>query len=458
MLFLSIIGLSCRARAGGALRRAAPAALAAALLTGWPPPVAEAAPAPGPAAPAVTARAEFSGAGVTLRTRLLQRAAWGRGLAVVTADDATAAPLDIVLGLEAEGALAGPVAVAGAWRELADPLGPGAGSTVFAETTRLRLKSGLYPGSLRGLQLTPAPGLAVMGFRRVAAAGSGAGPPTLGLLASLPPGAAPPLEVYAAVRAAAPQQVPPRWKLAAEPFPGGVLALAGARVALPVAGVDLWASANLSGGARAPLGGHARLAARGGLEIGELRALVAVAGREFRGLTGAAAAAPLAWGLQFRGAAGPRDWTLKYRVAASGEELAPELRPSAGAGEGTRKVSVAVTPVLHLGHWNLSATGELKTAAAGILPAAGARLYGRRGEVGVTWRTTGAGGSVRVRGALTAAPVTAAAGVTAARGAAVVDLGLRLRTPEFTLRADLDKLGNALPAGPSVTLTLTTHP
>lgn len=452
---LSIIRLNAgRTRA---LRRAALAAAPAMLLAGWPPNAAVAAPA---AAPAVTTRAEFAGTGAVLRTRLLQRADWGRGVVVITAGDAADVPLAVELGLAAEGALAGPVTAAGAWRELADPLGHDAGSTVFAEATRLRLKSGLYPGSLRGVQLTPVPELALIGWRRLAAAGAGGGgePPTFGLVASLPPAAALRMEAYAALRADAPYRPRAGWKLATAPFPGGVLSLAGARVALAVAGVDLWASANLSGGPRVPLGGHARLAARGGLEFGELRAMVAVAGREFRGLTGVSSAAPLAWALQFRGAAGPRDWKLKYRLAARGEELAPVLRPSGGADSAARKVSVAVTPVVPLGVWSVSGTGKLEAAAGGVVRSAGARLYGRPGELEVTWRESGSGGSVRVRGAVSAAPVTAEAGVTAAGGSAAADLGIRLRTPKFTLQAAVRKLGKAPPAGPAVTVTFTTSP
>lgn len=446
---LSIIRLSGWPHAGAAL---------AVLLAGWPPHAAVAAPA---AAPAVTTRAEFSGAGAVLRTRLLQRADWGRGVVVVTAGDAADLPLAVELGLAAQGALAGPVAVTGAWRELADPLGHDAGSAVFAEATRLRLKSGLYPGSLRGVQLTPVPELTLLGWRRLAAAGAGVGaePPTFGLVASLPPDAALRMEAYAALRADAPHQPRSGWKLATAPFPGGALSLAGARVALAVAGVDLWASANLSGGPRVPLGGHARLAARGGLEFGELRAMVAVAGREFRGLTGASSAAPLAWALQFRGAAGPGRWKLKYRLAARGEELAPVLRPPGGADSAARKLSVAVTPVVPLGVWTVSGTGKLEAAAGGVVRSAGARLYGRPGELEVTWREgRRGGGSVRVRGAVAAAPVTAEAGVTAAGGSAAADLGIRLRTPKFSLHAAVRKLGKAPPAGPAVTVTFTTPP
>ena len=443
--------------AGGRYLRRAAVGVAVAALAGWPSPAADAEAAPAPR-PAVTMRADLGGRGMVLRTRLLQRAEWGRAVAVMTAGDAADSPLDVVLGLEAPGALAGPVALTGAWRELAAPLGHNAGSTVFAEATRLRLKSGLYPGALRGVQLTPAPGLTVMGFRRPAAAGARAGPPAMGFAAALPPLAALRLETYAALRTAAPPQSLAGWKLGAPPFPGGLLALAGVRAALPVAGVDLWASANLSGGPRVPVDGYARLAARGGLEFGELRALVAVAGREFRGLSGTAAPAPLAWALQFRGAPGPREWTFKYRLEARGEELAPVLRPFA-ADSPARKLSVSVTPVLHLGLWNLSATGKLDAAARGITPSAGARWYGRPGELAVTWRAgAGAGaGSLRVRGAVNAAPVTASAGVSTAGGAATADLGIRLRTPEFSVQADVRKLGKAPPAGPAVTVTFTSN-
>lgn len=436
------------------MRRAAVGAAVAMLLAGWPPLTAYAAPSALPAGPAVTTRIDLGGRGVALRTRLLQRAEWGRGVAVMTAGDAVDSPLDVVLGLETPGALAGPVALAGAWRELAAPLGHSAGSTVFAEATRLRLKSGLYPGPLRGVQLTPAPGLAIMGFRRPAVAGAAAGPPAMGVAASLPPLAALRLETYAALRTDAPPQSHRGWKLSAAPFPGGALALAGMRAALPVAGVELQASANLSGGAHAPLDGYARLAARGGLEFGELRALVAVAGREFRGLTGAAAPAPLAWALQLRGAPGPGAWTFKYRLEARGEELAPVLRPSAAAAA-DRKLAVTVTPVLHFGLWNLSATAKLDAAARGVVPSAGARWYGRPGEVAVTWRAGADAGSLRVRGSVNAAPVTASAGVSAAGGAAAVDLGIRLRTPGFTLQADVRKLGAAPPAGPALSVTFT---
>ena len=115
---LLLTRLSCVAGAGVFLRRAVAGIALAVLLAGLPPGRAGAAP---PAAPSVTTRAELGSAGVALRSRLLQRAEWGRGLAVVTAGDAADAPFAVVLGLEAEGALVGPVNTAGAWRELLDP-------------------------------------------------------------------------------------------------------------------------------------------------------------------------------------------------------------------------------------------------------------------------------------------------------------------------------------------------
>jgi len=51
--------------------------------------------------------------------------------------------------------------------------------------------------------------------------------------------------------------------------------------------------------------------------------------------------------------------------------------------------------------------------------------------------------------------VTAEAALTAAGGAASVELGLGLRTPGFTLRADVRKLGIAPPAGPAASITFT---
>ena len=439
---LMITKLSYVADAGS--RRRIATLVTAALLLGWPPGGAG-------AAPAVTTRAEFSSAGTVLRSRLLQRAAWGQGFAVMEAGDAADTPLGLVLGLESEGALVGPVAATGAWRELADPLGHDASSTVFAEATGLRLKTGLKPGSLRGLQLKPVPQLIVAGFRRLATAETAGAPPTLGLVASLAPHPALQVEAYTALRTDAPRERRPGWVLKAAPFPGGVLSLAGARVGLAAPGAELWASANLSGGRRVPLAGHVRLAARGDLKLGELRAMIALAGREFRGLTGASVAAPLAWAAQFRGAAGPPEWKLKYRVGARGEELRPVLRPPAGAA--ARKVSVAVTPELPVGAWTVSGTGKLEFGARGVVLSAGARLDGKPGELAVTWRDSASGGSLRVRGAATAAPVTVEAGVTATGATLTAELGIGLRTPEFTLGVAVRKLGKAPPAGPAVTVT-----
>ena len=448
---LLLTRLSCVAGAGVFLRRAVAGIALAVLLAGLPPGRAGAAP---PAAPSVTTRAELGSAGVALRSRLLQRAEWGRGLAVVTAGDAADAPFAVVLGLEAEGALVGPVNTAGAWRELLDPLGFDASSTVFAEATRLRLDSGINPGSWRGVQLSPAPELAVAGFRKLARAGADGEPPTIGMVTTLAPDAALRIEAYAALRSGAPREQATGWVLEAVPFPGDVLSLAGARVGLSAAGADLWASVNLSAGPRVPVAGHARLAVRGDLDIGELRVMIATAGREFRGLTGASVAVPLAWAVQLRGALGPPAWTLKYRVGARGEELAPVLRPTAGSESARREFAVAVTPVVPVAGWTVSGTGELDAGAGGVAFSAGARLAGAPGELAVTWRSGGSGSRLRVRGAVTVAPVTVTAGVTAAGAATTAELAIGLRTPELTFRVGIRKLGQAPPAGPAVTLTL----
>ena len=450
LLLTRLTRWSCGAGSDGLPRHALAGVALAVLLTGLPPGAAGAAPA---AAPALTTRAELGSAGVALRARLLQRAEWGRGLAVMAAGDAVDSPLAVVLGLETAGALVGPVATTGAWRELVDPLGFDAGSGVFAEASGLRLHSGINPGSWRGVQLSPGPELAVAGFRRLARAGAGGEPPIIGMVTSLAAHAALQIEAYAALRTDAPRQAPPGWVLEAAPFPGGVLSLAGARVGLSAAGADLWASANLSGGPRVPVAAHARLAVRGDLDFGELRAMIAAAGREFRGLTGNAVPAPLAWAVQLRGDLGAPAWTLKYRVSARGEELASVLRPTAGGESAQREVEVAVTPVVPVAGWTLSATGNLAAGAGGVVLSAGARLDGAPGELAVTWRGGGSGSRLRVRGAVTVAPVTVEAGVTAAGAATTAELAIGLRTPELALRVALRKLGQAPPAGPVVTVT-----
>lgn len=399
------------------------------------------------APPAVTTRLAIDSDGVALQARLLQQAEWGRGLAVLTAGDAPAAPLQVVLGLETEGAVAGPVAATGAWRELAAVHGHAAGSTVFHEATGLRLRSGLEPGPQRGVQLRPTPGFAVTGFHRLGAAGAGWQPPTIGLVAAAASGSPLQLEGYAALRTEAAPQRPSAWVLETTPFPGGVLALAGVRLGLAGPGAGLWASVNASAGPRVPAGGYARVAARGDLGLGELRAVMTLAGRGYRDLSGAAAAAPLAWALQFRGAPGTAAWKLRYRLDARGEELSP-------AWPAPREVALAVTPVLSLGESTLSATGRVEVDAGATALSAGARLAGEPGSLAVTWRGAGRG-SLRVRGAVAAAAVTVEAALTAAGNAVSAELGVALRTPGLTLRAGVRKLGLAPPAGPAVSVTFT---
>ena len=433
---------------GGPPRRTATLVAVAGLVCAWPPGAAGQAPA---TAPAVTTRVAIDSGGVALQARLLQQAEWGRGLAVLTAGDAPDVPLAVVLGLETEAAVAGPVAATGAWRELAAVHGHDAASTVFHEATGLRLRSGLEPGTQRGVQLRPTPGFAVTGFHRLGAVGQ---PPTIGLAAALAPGSPLQLEAYAALRTEAAPERPPAWVLETAPFPGGVLALAGVRLGLAGPGAGLWASANVSAGPRVPAGGYARVAARGDLGLGELRAVMTLAGRGFRDLSGAAAAAPLAWALQLRGAPGTAAWKLRYRLDARGEELAPAWPAPLGAEPAPRELALAVTPVLALGDWTLSATGRVEVAAAGTALSGGARLAGEAGSLAVTWRGGGRG-SLRVRGAVSAAAVSVESALTAAGGTASADLGLGLRTPGFTVRAGVRRLGLAPPAGPAVSVTFT---
>lgn len=448
---LSPVGFARRPDKNGPPRRTATLMAVAGLVLVWPP---GAAGQTSVKDPAVTTRVTVDRDGVALQARLLQQAAWGRGLAVLTAGDAPDTPLAVVLGLETDAAVAGPVAATGAWRELAAVHGHDAGSTVFHEATGLRLRSGLEPGTQRGVQLRPTPGFAVTGFHRLGAAGA-VQPPTIGLAASPAPGSPLQLEAYAALRTEAPPERPPAWVLETAPFPGGVLALAGVRLGLAGIGAGLWASANVSGGPRVPAGGYARLAARGDLRVGELRAVLTIAGRGYRDLSGTAAAAPLAWALQFRGAPGTADWKLTYRLDARGEELSPAWPAPRREEPAPRELALAVTPALSLGDWTLSATGRVEVDAAGPALSGGARLAGEPGSLAVTWRGGGRG-SLRVRGAVTVAAVTVEAALTAAGGAASAELGLGLRTPGFNLRAGVRKLGLAPPAGPAVRVTFTT--
>ena len=443
---LSLAGLVRRPDQKGSRQHAVTLIAVAGLVFAWPPIAAGQALA---TAPVVTTRVAVDGDGVVLHGRLLQQAKWGRGIAVLTAGDASDVPLAVVLGLETEVAVAGPVAATGAWRELAAVHGHDAASTVFHEATGLRLRSGLEPGTLRGVQLQPTPGFAVTGFHRLGAAGTGAQPPTIGLVAAPALGLPLQLEAYAALRTEAPPARSPAWVLATAPFPGGALALAGVRLALAGPGAALWASTNVSAGPRVPAGAYARVATRGDLGLGELRAVVTVAGRGYRDLSGAAATAPLAWAVQFRGAPGTAAWKLRYQLDARGEELASESSAS-------RDMALAVTPVLSLGDWTVSATGrvEVDADAAGPAFSGSARLAGEPGSVAATWRGGGRG-SLRVRGAVTAAAVTVEMALTAAGNAASAELDVVLRTPGFTLRAGVRKLGLAPPAGPAVSVTFT---
>ena len=403
----------------------------------------------------LTTRAELGGTELTVSTRLLQRSDWGRALVVTTAG----ARLQVVLGLETERALIGAVDLAGAWRELADPLSHTAISTVFGEATRLRLDSSLDPGLRRGVQLNLAPALAVAGFGPGTAAGTEGGQPsarTLGLVTALTPHPALGLEAYAALRTDAPPEVEEGWELERVPFPGGPLLLVGARLALSGTPGDLWASANVSAGPELPPAAHLRLVVRGDHPFGEAAAMVAAASREFRSLDGVTTVAPLVWAVRLRGAVGPPGWQVKYRAGARGEELAQGLRPAAGGqGLAQREVTFAVAPAVALGGWTVTGESELKVSEEGTALGFGARLYGAPGMLSVGWHGgAGDGGELRVRGAARAAPVVLKAAVIATASATTAELGLELRRPGFKLRLGLEELGKAPPAGPVVSVTV----
>ena len=404
-----------------------------------------------------TARGEVRSGEFTLRTRLLRSGDWGRATAVTAVRPAADDQFELAAGLEMAHALLGPVRLAGAWRELFSPFGQGAGASAFSEPTRLRLDTGIDPGARRGAQLSPLPELALAGFVEPAEAQSDEedSPVVIGLVGALDTLPALQAEAYAAVRSAAREDAPQTWVLEAAPFPGGELALVGTRVGIAAGTVAAWGNVNLSLGPRLPPAAHARLATRGEFALGELSGMVAVAGREFRGLDGAAPDAPLAWGVRLRGAAGPPHGRVEYRFGARGAAPAAVLHRTAAAAAGaTHTVDLAVRPVIAVGDVTLSGTGSVRATSAGAEPALGLGLAAGPASFDVGWQDRYGGHDVRLRGTVAAPPVTVGAGLRLVGEQVTTELAAAVRLSRVSVRVKAANLGEPLPTGPRLTVTL----
>lgn len=403
----------------------------------------------------VTSRVEVSGDRAAVRTRLAYAGSWGSAGAVVAVEPGAGRALLIAPGLELRAALIGPVRLSGAWRELARPLGHDAGTRLYRERTRLLPDAGISPGRLRGVQLEPLPGVAVAGFiePRAASAGGSRPPAVLALAAGGAPLPALDLEAYTAVRTAVPPEVPTRWLLPAPPFPGGELALAGTRARLLAGDGELAGSVNVSLGPRLPAAVHARLSARLPVPYGDLAAVVAAAGREFRGLGGEAPAVPLAWAVRLSGTVGPPPWRVGYRFAARGEAPAAVLAGRARVAR-PHTVELAVRPAVRLGAATLSGEGAVDSGAAGAVPALAVQARARPGTLSVRWRGARAGDTLQVRAAAQASPVAVEAGWRIAAGEITTQLAVEVRLPRGRLRISAAGLGEPFPKGPRLTVTM----
>ena len=404
----------------------------------------------------VTSRVDLSATRSAVRTRLEYGAPWGRAGAVAAIEPGADRPLLVATGLELRAALVGPVRLSGAWRELARPLGHGAGTRVYRERTRLLPDRGISPGRLRGVQLEPLPGLMLAGIVESGTAGGVRPPTVLGVVVAVEPLPALSVEAYTAVRTTVPPAVSTRWLLAAPPFPGGELSLVGARARVAAGAGELAGSVNVSLGPRLPAAFHARLSARAPVPFGmngELAAAVAAAGREFRGLGGEAQHAPLAWAVQLSGTAGPR-WRVGYRLAARGEAPAPALQTGAAGAAAPHTVELTVTPTVPLGAVTLSGEGAVRAGAAGAVPTLAIRARARPGTVSIRWRGAPAGSTLQVGGAAQASPVTVEADWRVASARITTRLAIEVRLPRGRLRISAAGLGGPLPDGARLTVTI----
>ena len=411
---------------------------------------------PRPDGVAVTSRIEIGAARTAVRTRLLYEAGWGRGAAVAAFEPGADRPLLVASGLQLPGALIGPARLSGAWRELSGPLGHDAASRVYRERTALVPALGINPGRLRGVQLEPLPGVALAGFIEPAAAAGSRGAAVLAVVAAGEPLPAVSVEAYTAVRTRAAPEVSSRWLLAAPLLPGGELALAGTRVQVPAAGDgELAGSVNVSLGPRLPPALHGRLSARVPVPYGELAAAVAVAGREFRGLGGEASDAPLAWAVRLSGTGGPRPWRVGYRFAVRGEAPAATLRAARAAAPPPHSVELAVTPTVPLGAVTLGGEGAVQAGAAGAVPVLAVEARARAGKLSIRWRGARAGDTLQVGAAAEASPVAVQAVWRAASERITAQLAVEVRLSRGRLRISAAGLGEPLPNGPRLTVTMT---
>lgn len=413
------------------------------------------------AAGAVSATSRFDAgpAGYAVRTRLQYEGTWGSAAAVAAVAPGAARPILVATGVQMGGALIGPVRLAGAWRELARPLGHDAAARVYRERTGLLPDSGIEPGRLRGVQIEPLPGVAAAGYIEPGPAASG-GPRAPAVLAAVVAGEPLPalsVEAYTAVRTAVAAQLSTRWLLPAAPFPGGELTLAGARARIAAGDGELAGTVNVSLGPSLPVALHGRLSARVPVPYGVLAVAAAVAGREFRGLGGEATAQPLTWAIRLTGTGGPR-WRVGYRWTVRGAAPARSLHADATGVAVPHTVELAVTPTVPLGAMTLGGEGAVVAAAAGAVPAVAIRARARPGALSVRWRGAKAGSTLQVLGSAQVAPVTVEAAWRAASGRITTRLAVEIEVQHGRLRITAAGLGDPPRKGPRLTVAISVEP
>ena len=409
-----------------------------------------------PGAVSVTSRVEVAATGTAARTRLEYEGSWGLARLVAAVAPGGSRPLLVASGLELGGALIGPVRLAGAWRELARPLGHDAGTQVYGERTGLLPDTGISPGRLRGVQLAPLPGVAVAGYLEPAPASAGRARPST-VLAAAASGAPLPalgLEAYTAVRTGPTPPPSSRWLLAAPPFPGGELALAGIRARITAGDGELAGSVNASLGPRLPPAFHVRLSARSPSPYGELAAAVAAAGREFRALGGGAPDASLAWAARLSGTGGPRPWQVGYRFAVRGELPRPAIHAARAGAAAEHTVELAVTPSVRLGAVTLGGEGAVQASPAGAVPSLAVQARARPGRISMRWRGARSGDTLQVRATAAASPVAVEAGWRIASERITTQLAVEVRLVRGRLRVAAAGLGDPSPNGPRLTVTM----
>ncbi|MCY4482672.1 MAG: hypothetical protein OXC12_07340, partial [Spirochaetaceae bacterium] len=188
--------------------------------------------------------------------------------------------------------------------------------------------------------------------------------------------------------------------------------------------------------------------------FGDLAAAVAVAGREFRSLAGEAPSAPLAWAVRLSGTGRPRQWRGGGPVARGGGGGAGPPRAGGAAAAEPPWVELAVTPAVPLGALTVSGEGAVTAGAAGAVPTLALQVRARPGSVSVRWRGARGGDTLQVRAAAEASAVAVEAGWRVANEEITTQLAVEVRLSRGRLRIAAAGLGEPMPDGPRLTVTM----